>query len=97
MAPVGDILIVAGWERMSGQPWRVVVPDDADPTTFDFSFVAGLPCRLFARTLGRMDEVAAAVARFDPRILAGCARDTKSTARFVIYVRDPRIGTWGRT
>ena len=65
--PIGDVLICAGWNRMAAWPWRVVVPDDEDPATYSFAFVAGISCRISAASRERMDQVAAAVGQFRPR------------------------------
>jgi hypothetical protein len=83
--PVGDVLIVAGWNRMKGWPWRVVVPDDVDPAAFDYSFVAGISCRISASSRDRMDLVAAAVKPYRPRRLVGV---TLEPPAIHVYVRD---------
>lgn len=84
LVPIGDIILAAGWKRARGWPWRCVVPLNEDPSVFNFAFVAGLSCLLYARTRIQADRIAAAVVPFRPLRLVGVVLDPPE---LVVYVK----------
>lgn len=74
VAPIGDLLIACGWNLgrdSTWWPWRIAVPDDADPLLLDFGVCRGLPCIVAGNDIERMSAVAFNVLAFHPaRLLA---------------------------
>lgn len=83
LVPEGHIVLAAGWELARGYPWRCVVPLDEDPVDFNFAFLAGLSCLLYARTRERADHVAVAAARFRPLRLIGVILEPPELVAYV--------------
>ena len=91
LAPIDDLVIACDWRiRDEHVGWRIVVPPTDDPEALDFTVVAGLSCLLLARDEARLDQVATAVAKFDPRRLVGVAYDVP---RIRVYVAAPAVET----
>lgn len=60
LSPVHDVFIACGWDLGKDSewwPWRIVVPDDADPLYLDFNVCRGLQCIVAGSNIDRVSAV----------------------------------------
>lgn len=70
--PVDDLFIADGWDLGRDSdwwPWRIVVPEDANPLLIDFGVCRGLSCIVGAYNMERATRICANVLAFWPKRL----------------------------